>query len=115
MHNVDCPENSLHSSHRLQRGHAFEEQFEFIRNPACRTRNNCKRIWSTSAKEPCVTQSCFNHLCSQPANRVQLAFPLIVLMSRRSLLGQKRRFDLLTATLGYVELRTSSNQSGQAR
>ena len=76
---------------RLQRGHAFEEQFEFIRNPACRTRNNCKRIWSTSAKEPCVTQSCFNHLCSQPANRVQLAFPLIVLMSRRSLLGPIRK------------------------
>ena len=49
---------------RLQRGHTFKEQFEFIRNPACRTRNNCKRIWSTSAKEPCVTQSCFNHLRS---------------------------------------------------
>ena len=75
---------------RLQRGHAFEEQFEFIRNPACRTRNNCKRIWSTSAKEPCVTQSCFNHPRSQPANRVQLAFPLMVLMSRRSLLVPTR-------------------------
>ena len=27
---------------RLQWGHIFEEQFDFIRNPACRTRNNCK-------------------------------------------------------------------------
>jgi hypothetical protein len=26
---------------RLQGGHTIEEQFEFIRNPACRTRNNC--------------------------------------------------------------------------
>ena len=54
---------------RLQGGHAFEEQFEFIRNPACRIRNNCKRIWPASTKEPCVAQSCFNHPCSQLANR----------------------------------------------
>ena len=27
---------------RLQRGHTFEKQFQFIRNSACRARNNCK-------------------------------------------------------------------------
>ncbi len=54
---------------RLQGGHTFEEQFDFIRDPACRTRNNCKRIWPTSTKEPCVAQSCFNHPRSQLANR----------------------------------------------
>ena len=70
---------------RLQRGHTFEKQFEFIRNSACRARNNRKRIWSTSAKERRVTQSCFDHPRSQPANRVQPAFPLMVLVSRRSL------------------------------
>ena len=46
---------------RLQGSHTFEEQFEFIRNPACRTRNNCKRIWPSSTKEPCIAQSCFDH------------------------------------------------------
>jgi hypothetical protein len=52
----------------LQRGHTFEEQFEFVRNPGGHTRNNCKRIWSTSAIEPCGAQSCFNHPGSQRAN-----------------------------------------------
>jgi hypothetical protein len=52
---------------RLQRGHTFEEQFEFIRNPACRARNNCKWIWPTSAKESFVARSCFDHF-SFPAS-----------------------------------------------
>ena len=46
---------------RLQRSHTFEEQFAFIRNPACRPRDNCKWIWPTSAKEPCVAQVRFDH------------------------------------------------------
>ena len=37
--NADCPENSLHLSQPFAEGHAFEKQFEFIRNPACRARN----------------------------------------------------------------------------
>src|SRR5260221_4944124 len=53
---------------RLQRGHTFEEQFEFVRNPGGHTRNNCKRIWSTSAIQPCDAQICFNHTGSQRAN-----------------------------------------------
>ena len=61
-HNVDYPENSLHSGQPFAGGHTFEEQFEFIRDPACRTRNNCKRIWPTSAKEPCIAHGCFNHI-----------------------------------------------------
>ena len=67
-HNVDCPGNSLHSGEPFAEGHTFEEQFEFVRNPGGHTRNNCKRIWSTSAIEPCGAQSCFNHPGSQRAN-----------------------------------------------
>ena len=46
---------------RLQRGHAFEEQFEFFGNPARRAGNNRKRIRPASAEKPCVAGSCFDH------------------------------------------------------
>jgi len=38
-HTADCPENSLHLSQPFAEGRAFEKQFEFIRNSACRARN----------------------------------------------------------------------------
>jgi hypothetical protein len=46
----------------LQRGDTFEEQFEFIRNPARRACNHRKWIWPTSAKESRVAQGGFDHV-----------------------------------------------------
>src|SRR5450755_4143382 len=59
---------------RLQRSHTFEEQFEVIRNPACRARNNRKWIRPGSAKEPCVARSCFDHFPFPPANPASVCF-----------------------------------------
>jgi len=54
---------------RLQRGHSFEEQFEFNCNPAGGTRNHCKRVWSTPAKKPRAPHRSINHIVvTLPAN-----------------------------------------------
>ena len=58
------------SSSRLQRGHTFKEQFDFIGNATCRARDDCKWIWPTSAKEPRVAQSCFDHSRS-PGHKIR--------------------------------------------
>jgi hypothetical protein len=84
---------------RLQRGHTFEEQFEFIGNAACCARNNRKRIRSTSAKEPCVAHSCFDHFpfpAGDP-NSTSVSFDGVDVKAK-SLLGQSRHFGRRQAT-----------------
>jgi hypothetical protein len=81
---------------RLQRGYTLEEQFDFICDTARRTCNDSKWMRSTSAKEPRVAQSCFDHHRPRSADRVQLPFTLTVLMSKAKVsFGSKLRHRLV--------------------
>jgi hypothetical protein len=61
----------------LQGGDAFQEEIALVGNPACRSRNNRKRIRPTSAKEPCVARGCFDHV------------PFLAFLARSSFLGPR--------------------------
>jgi hypothetical protein len=76
---------------RLQRGHTLEEQFEFIRNTACRARNNCKRMRPASAKEPCVAQNWFDHLIPRKINSISVFLDAVDVKAKVSF-GSKADF-----------------------
>ena len=62
--NVYCQENLHHSGQPFAEGPHLRGAARVHHNPACRPRNNCKWIRPTSAKEPRVARSCFDHLGS---------------------------------------------------